>query len=226
MNKELFENALTIGDVKVRDCLVPRKEIEAIDLATEISAVRQKFIDTQLTRLLVYEQSIDNICGYVHQLDLLGAPTSIKSILRPVPMVPLSMTATDLMNKFSKERKSIAWVVDEFGGTAGIVTMEDLLEELFGDIKDEYDVAEEFVEKQIANNEFIFSGRLEMDHISSKYGLEFPDINDAETLSGYIIGINESIPAQKERIIFDKFEFDILNVSATRIETVKLKLLK
>jgi len=129
------------------------------------------------------------------------------------------------MNKFSKERKSIAWVIDEFGGTAGIVTMEDILEEIFGDIKDEYDT-EEFVEKQLAANEFIFSGRLELDYITEKYKLEFPDDENAETLSGYIIQNNEAIPKQKERIIFGNYEFDILNVSDTRIETVKVKVLK
>lgn len=135
------------------------------------------------------------------------------------------MSATDLMNKFSRERKSIAWVVDEFGGTAGIVTMEDLLEEIFGDIKDEYDT-EEFVEKQLSANEYIFSGRLELDYITEKYKLEFPNDEATETLSGYIIKNNEEIPKQKERIIIANYEFDILHVSDTRIEMAKLKVLK
>jgi putative hemolysin len=225
-NKELFENALSIGDVRIRDCLVPRKEVEAIPINLDMQAVKQRFIDTKLTKLVVFENSIDSIVGYVHQLDMLKKPAHVREILLPIPAVPESMTATDLMNKFSRERKSVAWVVDEFGGTAGIVTMEDLLEELFGEIKDEYDSAEEFVEKQLSENEYIFSGRLELDHIRNKFNLEFPEVNDAETLSGYIIGIHEAIPSQKERIIYDKFEFDILNVSATRIETVKVKLLR
>ena len=135
------------------------------------------------------------------------------------------MSATDLMNKFSKERKSIAWVIDEFGGTAGIVTMEDLLEEIFGDIKDEYDT-EEFVEKQLSNNEFIFSGRLELDYITEKYKLEFPDSDETETLSGFIIQNRDEIPKQKDTYITGNYQFDILNVSDTRIETVKLKVLK
>jgi CBS domain containing-hemolysin-like protein len=135
------------------------------------------------------------------------------------------MSASDLINKFTKERKSIAWVVDEFGGTAGIVTMEDLLEEIFGEIHDEYD-REEFVEKRLSENEYIFSGRLELDHLTKKYGLSFPDDEESETLSGYIINHHETIPQQKERIIIDDYEFDILNVGDTRIEMVKLKVLK
>ena len=134
------------------------------------------------------------------------------------------MSVTGLMSKFSKERKSIAWVVDEFGGTAGIITMEDLLEEIFGDIRDEYDT-EEFVEKQIATDEYIFSGRLEIDYLNEKYGLDFPD-NESETLSGLIIHQHETIPKLKERIIIDDYEFDILNVSDTRIDMVKVKRLK
>jgi CBS domain containing-hemolysin-like protein len=138
--------------------------------------------------------------------------------------VPESMSAADLMSKFSRERRSIAWVVDEFGGTAGIITMEDVLEELFGEIEDEYDT-EKFVEKQLAENEYIFSGRLELDYLEEKYGLHFPE-NESETLSGYIINFHETIPRQKERIIIDNYEFDVVNVSDTRIETVKLKKLK
>jgi len=145
-------------------------------------------------------------------------------VLHPIPAVPESMSATDLINKFTRERKSIAWVVDEFGGTSGIVTMEDVLEEIFGEIHDEYD-SEEFVEKQIAENEYIFSGRLELDYLVHKYNLQFTG-HDSETLSGYIINHHETIPQQKERIIIDDYEFDVLSVSDTRIEMVKLKLLK
>jgi putative hemolysin len=225
INKELFENALSLSEIKLRECLIPRKEIEGVDSNTSLEEVKNKFIQTQLSKLVVYENNIDSIVGYIHQLDLFKNPATVKEVLLPIPTVPESMSATDLMNKFSKERKSIAWVIDEFGGTAGIVTMEDLLEEIFGDIRDEYDT-EEFVEKQLANNEFIFSGRLELDYITEKYKLEFPDEEGAETLSGYIIQNNEAIPKQKDRIIFGNYEFDILNVSDTRIETVKVKILK
>ena len=226
INNELFQNALLLSDIKLRECLIPRKEIEGVDFKTTIEKVKDKFIETKLSKILVYENNIDNIVGYVHHLDLLKNPVSLKDILHPIPTVPETMSASDLMNKFSQERKSIAWVIDEFGGTAGIVTMEDLLEELFGEIEDEHDVPETFVDKQIAQNEFLFSGRLELDFITQKYQLSFDGNEGAETLSGYIIQKHEAIPKQKERIIIGNFEFDILNVSDTRIETVKVKLLK
>ncbi len=225
INKELFENALSLSEKKIRECLIPRKEIDGVDIRTNIENVKEKFIHTKLSKLVVYENNIDTILGYVHQLDLFKNPTDIQAILLPIPTIPESMSATDLMTKFSKERKSIAWVVDEFGGTAGIVTMEDLLEEIFGDIKDEYDT-EEFVDKQLATNEFIFSGRLELDYITEKYELQFADNQETETLSGFIIQYRNEIPKQKETFTIGNYQFDILNVSDTRIETVKLKVLK
>jgi putative hemolysin len=224
MNTELFENALELPKIRIRQCLVPRKEIIAIDRKCSMDEVRRKFIETKLSKLVVFEGNIDNIVGYIHQLDLFKNAPDLQSILLPIPAVPESMSATDLITKFTKERKSIAWVVDEFGGTAGIVTMEDVLEEIFGEIHDEYD-SEEFVEKQLAENEFMFSGRLELDYLAQKYDFEFPEDEESETLSGFIINHHETIPKQKERIIIDHFEFDILNVSETRIETVKMKVL-
>ncbi|MGL6068684.1 MAG: hemolysin family protein, partial [Sediminibacterium sp.] len=224
LNTELFENALSLPSIKIRQCLVPRTEVEAIDATATIEEARTQFIQTKLSKLLVYEGNIDNIIGYIHQLDLFNKPHEIRSILHPIVAVPESMSATDLINKFTKEHKSIAWVVDEFGGTAGIVTMEDVLEEIFGEIQDEYDV-EEFVEKQLAEDEFIFSGRLELDYLNEKYQLNFPE-GDSETLSGFIINEHETIPKQKETIIINNFRFDILSVSDTRIEMVKMKVLR
>jgi len=224
LNTELIRNALDLPNVKLRQCLVPRKEIIGITSTSSLEEVKKKFIETKLSKLVVYNKDIDHILGYIHQLDLFRNPETLQSILLPIPAVPESMSATDLIGKFTKERKSIAWVVDEFGGTAGIITMEDVLEEIFGEIEDEYDT-EEFVEKQISENEFIFSGRLELDYLCEKYELEFPE-NESETLSGYIINYHETIPSQKERIIIDNYEFDILNVSDTRIEMVKMKKLK
>jgi putative hemolysin len=226
MNNELFENVLSLSDIKVRQCLIPRKEIEAIDIDYSLLEMKAKFIETKLSKLVVYENNIDNILGYVHQLDLFRSPQSLRSILLPIPTIPESMSASDLIDKFSKERKSIAWVIDEFGGTAGIVTMEDLLEEIFGDINDEYDTSDEFIDKQISANEYILSGRLELDYLTDKYKMEFRENEETETLSGYIISQHESIPRQKDRIIIDDYQFDVLNVSETRIEMVKLKVLR
>jgi CBS domain containing-hemolysin-like protein len=224
LNTEFFENALELPRIKIRQCLVPRKEITGIDVNEPVENLRRLFIETKLSRLVVYEGNIDHIIGYVHQLDMFKRPVSIQSVLLPIPAVPESMSATDLINKFTREGKSIAWVVDEFGGTAGIITMEDVLEEIFGEIFDEYDV-EEFVEKQIAGDEYIFSGRLELDYLNEKYGFDFP-ADESETLSGFIINYHETIPKQKDRIIITDFEFEIMNVSDTRIEMVKVKKLK
>ncbi len=200
MNNELFENVLSLSDVKIRECLIPRKEIEAVDISASLEQVKEKFIETKLSKLVVYQENIDNIQGYIHQLDLFKTREDLRSMLLPIPTVPESMSATDLISKFSKQRKSIAWVIDEFGGTAGIVTMEDLLEEIFGDIKDEYDSLEDFVEKQISADEYIFSGRLELDYIADKYDLTFRNSDETGTLSGYIISQHEQIPKQPMRI--------------------------
>ena len=223
-NTQLLENAQELPKVKIRQCLVPRKEIIGTNSNSSIQEVRDKFAETKLSKLIVFENNIDHIIGYIHQLDLFKKPKSIEEILLPIPAVPESMSAADLISKFSRERKSIAWVVDEFGGTAGVITMEDVLEELFGEIQDEYDT-EEFVEKQVSENEYLLSGRLELDYLEEKYGFKFPE-NDSETLSGYIINYHETIPRQKERIIIDDYEFDIISVGDTRIEMVKLKKLK
>jgi putative hemolysin len=223
LNTELFENALSLAHVKIRGCLIPRKEIEALEISSPISAAHKKFMETKLSKVIIYENSIDNILGYIHQLDMFKSPGDISVILHPILAVPETMSAIDLLSKFNKERRSIAWVVDEFGGTAGIVTIEDVLEEIFGEIKDEHD-EEEFVEKQIAEKEYIFSGRLELDFLNEKYGFDFPE-DESETLSGYIINHHEKIPRLKERIIIDDYEFDVLNVTETRIEMVKMKVL-
>ncbi len=223
-NTQLMENAQELPKIKIRECLVPRKEIVGIDSKATIEEAKNKFIETHLSKLVVYEKNIDHIIGYIHQLDLFKKPASIESVLLSIPAVPESMGATDLITKLSKERKSIAWVVDEFGGTAGIISMEDVLEELFGEILDEYDT-EEFVEKQLSEDEYIFSGRLEIDYLEEKYAFDFKE-KESETLSGYIINHHETIPSQKERIIIDDYEFDIIHVSDTRIEMVKMKRLK
>jgi putative hemolysin len=200
LNTDLFENALSLPDIKIRECLVPRTEIVGIELNTSIDELKSIFVETKLSKLIVYDDTLDTIVGYVHQLDLFQKPKNIASVIHPILLVPESMNAADLINLFSKKRKSIAWVVDEFGGTAGIVTMEDVLEELFGEIDDEYD-EQEFVEKRLSEKEYIFSGRLELDYLSEKYGINFGAEN-SETLSGYLIHFHEAIPKVRTVIQF------------------------
>lgn len=224
INKTLFENALTLSETKIRKCLVPRNEIFAVEQGKSMSEIKAALIDTKISRIVVFEKDIDNIIGYIHHLDLFKNPKTIQEILHPIMAVPESMSATELMNRFSKQRKSIAWVVDEFGGTSGIVTMEDLLEEIFGEIEDEYDLPETHVDRQIAADEYIFAGRMELDLITEKYDIDFQDNHGNETLSGYIIHHHKSIPSEKETIYIGNMEFNILHVSETRIETVKLKI--
>jgi CBS domain containing-hemolysin-like protein len=220
LNTDLFENALSLPDIKVRKCLVPRTEIVGVEIQTPLEEVKALFIETKLSKLIVYNDTLDNIVGYIHQLDLFKKPKDIKAIIHPILLVTESMNAADLINLFSKKRKSIAWVVDEFGGTAGIVTMEDVLEEIFGEINDEYD-EQEFLEKKLSANEYIFSGRLELDYLYEKYGIDFA-VDSAETLSGYLIHKHEAIPKVREVIHLSHFDAEILLVSDTRIEKVKL----
>ncbi|MGI9137946.1 MAG: hemolysin family protein [Sediminibacterium sp.] len=222
LNTDLFENALSLPDIKIRECLVPRTEIVGVDLTTSIDSLTGLFMETKLSKLIVYDDTLDTIVGYVHQLDLFKKPTSIASILHSIPLVPESMNAADLINLFSKKRKSIAWVVDEFGGTAGIVTMEDVLEEIFGEIDDEYD-EQEFLEKKLSDNEYVFSGRLELDYLYEKYGIDF-SADSAETLSGYLVHKNQAIPKLRQVIHLSHFDAEILAVSDTRIEKVKIKI--
>ena len=220
LNTDLFENALSLPDIKVRKCLVPRTEIVGVEIQTPLEEIKALFVETKLSKLIVYNDTLDNIVGYIHQLDLFKKPKDIKAIIHPILLVTESMNAADLINLFSKKRKSIAWVVDEFGGTAGIVTMEDVLEEIFGEINDEYD-EQEFLEKKLSANEYIFSGRLELDYLYEKYGIDFA-VDSAETLSGYLIHKHEAIPKVREVIHLSHFDAEILLVSDTRIEKVKL----
>ena len=222
LNTDLFENALSLPDIKIRECLVPRTEIVGVEINTSIESLQNIFVETKLSKLIVYEESLDNILGYVHQLDLFKKPATLSNILHPIILVPESMNAADLISLFSKKRKSIAWVVDEFGGTAGIVTMEDVLEEIFGEIDDEYD-EQEFVEKKLSEKDYIFSGRLELDYLTEKYGIDFAAEN-SETLSGYLIHHHESIPKVRTLIHLAHFDAEILSVSDTRIEKVKIKI--
>lgn len=219
----IFEKAMSLTDVKVRECMVPRTEIVAVEIDDSIEELKKVILDSRHSKIIIYEDTIDNIQGYVHHFDLLKKPQAIADILFPIKVVPETMGARNLMNHFIKEHRSVVWVVDEFGGTAGIVTLEDVLEEVFGEIQDEYD-QEEFIERQISGSDYIFSGRLEVDYLNEKYGLELEE-GDYETLAGFIVSHHESIPDMDDVIQIGRFEFKIINVSDTRIETVKLKVL-
>jgi putative hemolysin len=220
VDTELFENALYLKNLRVRDCMVPRREITAIDINEGIDDLKKIIIETYHSRILVYDDNIDKIVGYVHHFDLHKIPNSIASVLMPIKVVPETMQIQKLLNEFIKTNKSIAWVVNEYGGTAGIITLEDIIEEIFGEIDDEYD-KDELVDNQLSRNEFILSGRLEIDRINEEYNLKIPD-GDYDTLSGFIIAHHETIPETNEIIEIDQYTFKILNVSETKIETVKL----
>ncbi len=220
IDSKLFERALYLANVKVKECMVPRPEIVAISVDASIEELTQKFIEAKVSRIVIYEDSIDNIIGYVHHHDLLNNPSDIRSILFEMPVIPETMPASEVLNLFIKEHKTIAEVVDEYGATAGIVTMEDILEEIFGEIEDEHD-REEFIEKKIAENEYIFSARLEIDYLNEKYQLNLPR-GEYETLGGLIVAHLSSIPKNREKIRIGPYEFVILYATATKIETVKL----
>lgn len=217
---ELFENALYLKNIKVRECMVPRREISAIEIEEDIETLKTLIIQTYHSRILVYEDSIDNMLGYVHHFDLHKKPKKIKDILLPILVVPDSMALQKLLNIFIKNNKSIAWVVDEYGGTAGVITLEDIIEEIFGEIDDEYD-EDEYVENQLSDNEFIMSGRLEIDHVNEEYNLDLPE-GEYETLSGLIVDHTGTIPEKNEEIEIGRYLFKILDVSDTKVETLKL----
>jgi CBS domain containing-hemolysin-like protein len=221
---KLFKNALDFSNVKLREIMVPRTEMVALDIESTIDELQQKFIETGYSRILFYSENIDNIIGYVHHSIIYTKPGSIKENLRKVLIVPETMSASKLLSKFIQQRLSIAIVVDEFGGTSGMVTTEDILEEIFGEIEDEHDTVD-LIMKKISENEFVFSARLELDEINEKFNLQFPEDEDFETLAGFILAHYESIPQTGTVIQVDHFQFKILKATNTKIELVKLKLL-
>lgn len=222
---KIFQNALEFSKVKLRECIVPRTEIVAIEVEKSLGELKEKFIETGFSKILVYEESIDNIIGYIHSSELFKKPKDIRSRLIELLIVPETMPANKLLHRFIQEHKSLALVVDEFGGTAGMVSIEDIIEEIFGEIEDEHDYLELF-EKQISNEEFIFSARLEIDYINEKYNINLPESDDYETLAGLILYNYSSIPKKNEKIEIDNFQFIITEVGDTRIETVNLKITK
>lgn len=224
IDTELFGKALNLHDVRVRDCMIPRTEIQSIDADAPIHELEEKFKETRLSRLLVVEGEIDELLGYVHHHSLLSYPETIRQCIMEIKFVPEVTKVTDMLNDTVNQGVSIACVVDEFGGISGIVTMEDLLEQIFGKIEDEYD-DDEYVDVQESEDTFRFSGRIELSYLRDKYQLRFPD-GDYQTLSGYLVSANERVPEQDEKIVLDGYRFELLEVSNTRIEVLRLARLK
>ena len=222
---QIFQNALEFSEVKAREVMVPRTEITAVDISESIENLRQLFIETGRTKIIVYKGSVDDILGYVHAFELFKKPKTIKSIIIPVSFVPETILIKDVLNLLTKKRRSMAVVIDEYGGTSGIMTVEDIIEELFGEIEDEHDTIE-MIEEEINKNTYKFSARLEVDYINETYKLNLPKSENYETLGGLIVHITEEIPQEKEDVQIDNFKFTIEEVSSTKIDVVVLKILE
>lgn len=220
---QMIQNVRDFHSTKVRECMVPRNEIIAVDDSINIEELHSLFIETQHSKIPVYKQSIDNLTGYVHLYDLFGKPADISTVVRPVIIVPETIAASKVLDMMISQRKSVAVVVDEFGGTAGMVTVEDLIEEIFGEIEDEFDV-EELLVKKISETEFILAGRLEIDYLNQEYLLSLPQSDEYETLAGLILNHHQSIPEIREQIQIDRFIFTILEATGSRIDKVMMKI--
>ncbi|HFS66639.1 MAG TPA: HlyC/CorC family transporter [Flavobacteriia bacterium] len=221
---QLFQNALEFHDVKAREVMIPRTEIVAIDVHESIKKLKKMFVDSGLSKIIVYKNSLDDIIGYVNAFELFKNPKSIRSILLPIEFVPETMLIKNILEILSKKRKSIAIVIDEYGGTSGMITKEDIIEELFGEIIDEHDKIET-IEEKINNREYRFSARLEIDYVNENYNLDLPKEDSYETIGGLIVNHTESIPQINEIITIANFEFTITSATKTKIEEVKLKIL-
>ncbi len=219
---QMFRNAIEFPEVKLRECLLPRTEIVAVPQSADIVSIRRLFSETGLSKILVYGDSVDDMIGYVHVFDLFSQPASVHAITRPVLLVPESMHANKLLKNLIQQRKSIAVVVDEFGGTAGIITIEDIMEEIFGEIDDEHDV-EDLVEKKTGENEYLFSARLEIDYLNDKYQMNIPESDEYETLGGLVINCLERIPVKGEEVQIGQLHMKILQVSQKRVELLKVE---
>lgn len=220
IDTDLFENALYFRDTKVRECMIPRTEMIAVDASASLEEIRQEVIDTHHSRIPVYKDNIDNIIGYIHHFHLLLKSGSVEQILMPLRPVTETTPAHELLSQFINEAQSIAYVVDEYGGTAGLVTLEDLLEEIFGEIQDEHD-DERVLARQIGDYEYVISGRFEVDKLNSEFELDIPE-GEYETISGFILMYHNTIPALHDIIEVEQFTFTILEVTEKKIETVKL----
>ncbi len=220
---KLLKNAIDFSKIKIRECIVPRTDIVAIEINEDLKELQKKFVETGFSKILVYKENIDNIIGYIHVSQLFKHPKQLKNIISPISIVPESMSANALLKQFTDENKSIALVVDEFGGTAGIITLEDILEEIFGEIDDEHDISEH-IEIKINDFEYKFSGRLEIDYINEKYNINLPESENYETLAGMILWFFESIPRVNDEITIESFKIKILEATNSKIDLVKITL--
>tara|TARA_B100000427_G_scaffold329262_1_gene344796 strand:+ start:2949 stop:4205 length:1257 start_codon:yes stop_codon:yes gene_type:complete len=221
---EMLQNALDLSEKRVRECMIPRTEIVAIDILSSMDEVKSRFVDTKLSKLLVFKENIDNIIGYIHSYDLFKGPKNLRSVLLPLPFVPESMKAMELLNQFIESNKGVAVVLDEFGGTAGMITIEDVTEEIVGEIIDEHDV-DELEDRKINETTFILFGRSYVEDINRKYNLLLPESDEYETISGLLLDYLENIPKQDDVVEFGDYHFTITNVNNTTIHEVKLVVL-
>ena len=220
---KIFQNALDFSTVKLRDCMIPRTDIVAVEENAPIAELKQKFIDTGVSKIVVYSEDIDNVIGYVHSKELFKNPPSVQSMLNLLTFVPETMSGNRMMQLLMQERRSIAIVVDEYGGTAGLLTLEDLIEEIFGDIEDEHD-KDNLVERQISENEYLFSGRLEIEYINETFHLNIPEKDDYDTLAGFILYHHLNLPLTGEMIKIEPYTFIIRKATNTRIDLVQMTL--
>jgi CBS domain containing-hemolysin-like protein len=222
-NLRIFQNALDFSSVKARECMVPRTEIVALPMDSSPDELRQQFIESGHSKILLYRENIDNMAGYYELKDILHGPSDIVTGMRKLPVVPEAMTANKVLRLLSDAKKSIALVVDEFGGTAGVITIEDVLEEIVGDIEDEHDTSD-LIEKQISDKEYILSGRLDIDYLNEEYDLGLPESDEYETLAGLILYVHGNIPRQQETVRVGRNLFTVLRCSATKVELLKLRI--
>jgi len=222
---KIFQNALEFSGLKVRDCMIPRTDVIALEVDASLEDLSERFIETGLSRILIYSDTIDKVIGYVNSKDLFRKPQQIKSHLKPIRIVPETLPVNKLLTGFIKEGQSIALVVDEFGGTSGIITTEDIIEEIFGEIEDEHDTSD-LVEKKLDKGRFLLSGRHEIDYLNEKYFLGIPNSEEYDTLAGYIIFHYESIPEKETSVELDNFLITITDVSSNRIEEVELTVIR
>lgn len=219
---KIFQNALDFSSIKIRDCMVPRTEIIAIEEDSSMEELMELFVEKGISKILVYQDNIDNIIGYIHSSEMFKEPEDWKKCIRQLPFVPETMNANKLMKLFMQQKKSLAVVVDEFGGTSGIVALEDLVEQIFGEIEDEHDTTT-YVAKSVGNNEYVLSGRLDIEKANELFSLDLPESDEYQTIGGLILHQYQSFPKAHEIITLDKFQFRIIKVTATKIELIRLK---